>query len=88
MFLPCYSLCIKTEATLIRSSLPKQRTIPAFLNKASTATSELARAPVWDEAAREPASEEPALTAAILQPFRIKEEACFSNKSGLSMFSI
>jgi len=61
--------------------------IPAFLNKASTATSELANAPVCEEAARLPASELPALIAAILHPLRIKEAACLSNICGLSMFS-
>ena len=69
------------------SSRPLHRTIPAFRNKASTATSELAKAPVCDEAARLPAAEPPDLIAAIRQPFRISEEACFNNFSGLSILS-
>ena len=88
MFLPFNSGCIKIEATVANSSLPEQRTIPAFLKSAFTATSGLANAPVCEDAAREPASELPDLIAAILHPLRIKEEACFNNISGLSMFSI
>ncbi len=61
--------------------------MPALRNKASTATSELARAPVCDDAARLPAAEPPDLMAAIRHPLRISEEACFNNFSGLSMLS-
>ena len=70
---------------MANSSRPLHRTIPAFRNKASTATSELANAPVWEEAARLPAAEPPDLMAAIRHPLRIKEEACFNNLSGLSI---
>ena len=56
-----------------------QRTIPALRNNASTATSDVANAPVCEDAARLPAEDEPDLIAAILQPLRIREEACLSN---------
>ena len=56
---------------------------PALRNSASTAESELAIAPVCEEAARLPLSELPAFIAAILQPFLINEEAWKSNLSGL-----
>ena len=59
----------------VNSSRLKQRTIPALRNKASTAESELAIAPVCEEAARFPDSVLPALIAAILHPLRIKEDA-------------
>jgi hypothetical protein len=43
---------------------------------------------VWDEAARLPASDDPALMAAILHPFLISDAACFSNISGFEIVSI
>ena len=66
----------------------KQRTIPALRKSASTAKSELAIAPVCEEAARLPDSDDPDFIAAILHPFRIREEACKSIRSGSLMFSI
>ena len=57
------------------------------MNKAETAVSEPAKAPVWDEAARAPASVVPAFIAAILQPFFISERQCFNNRSGDFIFS-
>ena len=62
--------------------------MPALRNKASTAESELAIAPVCEEAARLPLSELPALIAAILQPFLIKEEAWNNSLSGFLILSI
>ena len=56
--------------------------IPASLNNVSTKTSEPASAPVCEEAARFPSSELPALMAAILQPFCIKDLPCFKNLFG------
>ena len=85
--LPFSGLCMNTPATVVSSSRPKQRTMPALRKRASTARSELAMAPVWDDAARLPASEAPALMAAILQPFRMREEACSRSASGSLMFS-
>ena len=63
------------EATVVNSSRPEQRTIPALRKSASTARSELAIAPVCDAAARLPAFEPPALIAAILHPFRTNDDA-------------
>ena len=54
-----------------------------FTEQRLTAESELAIAPVCEEAARLPLSELPAFIAAILQPFLINEEAWKSNLSGL-----
>jgi len=65
IFFPLNSFCNKIPATVISSFLPLQRIIPAFLNKASIKTSELAIAPVCEDAALFPASELPALIAAI-----------------------
>lgn len=62
--------------------------MPALRNKASTAESELAIAPVCEDAARLPLSELPALIAAILHPFRINEEAWNNSRSGFLMLSI
>ena len=64
-FFPFTSFNVKILATVVNSSRLKQRTIPALRNKASTAESELAIAPVCDEAARLPDSVLPALMAAI-----------------------
>lgn len=47
----------------------------------------LAKAPVCEEAARLPAAEPPDLIAAIRQPLRIKEEACFNNFAGFAILS-
>ena len=69
-------------ATVVSSSREKQRTMPAFLNNASTAESLLAIAPVCDDAARLPLSLLPALIAAMRQPLRMSEPACRSNLSG------
>src|SRR5574344_2070187 len=88
IFLPLTSGYIKIEQTVVSSSRLAQRTIPAFLNKASTATSEVAKAPVCDEAARLPALEPPDLMAAIRQPFRMSEAACFKSFFGALIFSI
>src|ERR1035437_10300242 len=88
MFLPLSSLCIKMEATVVNSSRPEQRTIPALRKRASTARSELAMAPVCDAAARLPDLEEPCLIAGILHPLRISDEGCKSRLSGFLMFSI
>ena len=74
-FFPFTSFKVKILATVVNSSRLKQRTIPALRNKASTAESELAIAPVCEEAARFPDSVLPALIAAILHPLRIKEDA-------------
>ena len=41
------------------------RTTPVWRNRASTACSELARAAVWEDAARVPALERPLFTATI-----------------------
>ena len=81
-FFPFNSGKVNTQPTVVNSSREKQRTIPALRNNASTAESELAIAPVWEDAARLPLSELPALIAAILQPFLINEEAWKSNLSG------
>ena len=64
-FLPFTSFNVKIQATVVNSSRLKHRTIPALRNKASTAESEFAIAPVCDEAARLPTSVLPALIAAI-----------------------
>jgi hypothetical protein len=61
---------------VINSDLPLQYTIPDFLNNARTTSSEVAKAPVCEEAALPPAADVPALIAAILQPFYINDEAC------------
>ena len=74
-FFPFTSFRVKMLATVVNSSRLKQRTIPALRKRASTAESELAMAPVCDEAARFPDSVAPALMAAIRHPFRIKEAA-------------
>ena len=58
--------------TVVNSSREKHRTIPALRNRASTAESLDAIAPVWLDAARLPLSLDPALMAAIRHPFRIK----------------
>ena len=73
---------------MAKSSLPSQRTIPAFCISAFTAWSELVKAPVCDEAARLPASELPAFIAAIRQPFFIRDCVCLRNLSGFAIFSI
>ena len=70
---------MNTEHTFTSSRRLLQRTIPALRNNASTATSDVAKAPVCEDAARLPADEEPDLIAAILQPLRMREEACLSN---------
>ena len=85
---PLISFKLKTQATVVSSSRLKQRTIPALRKSASTAKSELAIAPVCEEAARLPDSDDPDFIAAILHPFRIREEACKSIRSGSLMFSI
>ena len=87
-FFPFSSGRVKIQPTVVSSSREKQRTIPALRNSASTAESELAIAPVCEEAARLPLSELPAFIAAILQPFLINEEAWKSNLSGLWILSI
>lgn len=58
-FFPFNSGKVKTHPTVVSSSREKQRTMPALRNKASTAESELAIAPVCEEAARLPLSELP-----------------------------
>ena len=73
-FFPFSSGKVNTQPTVVNSSREKQRTIPALRNKASTAESELAIAPVCDEAARLPLSELPAFIAAIFHTFLISEE--------------
>ena len=87
-FFPFNSGKVNTQPTVVNSSREKQRTIPALRNKASTAESELAIAPVWEDAARLPLSELPALIAAILHPFLIKDEAWNNNLSGFWILSI
>ena len=66
---------VKMHPTVVSSSREKQRTMPAFLNRASTAESLLAIAPVCDDAARLPLSLLPALIAAMRHPLRISEPA-------------
>ena len=77
----------RIQATVSSWFLPLQRIMPAFSNRAVTAASGLARAPVWDEAARLPSSEEPALMAAIRAPFLYKEAACLYSLSGFCILS-
>ena len=52
-FFPFNSGKVNTQPTVVNSSREKQRTMPALRNKASTAESELAIAPVWEDAARD-----------------------------------
>ena len=87
-FLPCSGGSVKIHPTVVSSSREKQRTIPALRNRASTAESLEAMAPVWLEAARLPLSDEPALMAAMRQPLRIRLLAWNSSLSGLAIFSI
>lgn len=87
IFLPFKGLCMNTEPTVVSSSRPEHLTMPAFLKRASTAESDVAIAPVWEEAARFPASDVPAFMAAILHPLRIRDEACWSSLSGLKIDS-
>ena len=87
MFFPFRDGYMKIPATVANSSRPLHRTMPAFRNKASTAISGLAKAPVWEEAARLPAAEPPDFTAAMRHPLRMSEEACFNSFSGFSMLS-
>ncbi len=61
---------MNTDATVVSSSRPEQRTIPPYGNSASTAESDDAIAPVCDDAALLPASVVPAFIAAILHPLR------------------
>jgi hypothetical protein len=74
-FLPLKRGNVKIHPTVVSSSRLKQRTMPAFLNNASTAESLLAMAPVWLEAALLPLSLLPALMAAIRHPLRMSEVA-------------
>ena len=74
-------------ATVSSSCLPRHRTMPALRNRASTATSLLAIAPVCELAARLPASDPPAFTAAIWHPFCTSERACLSSFAGFWMLS-
>ena len=76
------------QPTVVSSSREKHLTIPALRNKASTAESLEAIAPVCDDAALLPLSLAPALIAAMRQPLRINELAWKSNLSGLEMFSM
>jgi hypothetical protein len=68
-------LCMKTEATVVSSSLPVHLTMPAFLKSASTAESDETIAPVCDIAALMPGSVLPAFIAAILHPLFISDDA-------------
>ncbi len=88
MRLPLSSGCIKIPATVVSSSRPLHRTIPALRNSTSTATSLLANAPVCELAARLPASDPPLFTAAILHPFLINDDACLSSIWGLLTLSM
>ena len=74
-FLPENRGSVKMQPTVVSSSREKQRTMPALRNKASTAESLEAMAPVWLLAARLPADDEPALMAAMRQPLRMSEVA-------------
>ena len=76
------------QATVVNSSLLKHLTIPAFLKRASTAESELAIAPVCEEAARLPESVLPAFMAAMRHPFLMRDEAWYNNLSGFLICSI
>ena len=87
-FLPFSGGRVKMQPTVVSSSREKQRTMPVLRKRASTAESLLAMAPVWEEAARLPLSDEPALMAAMRQPLRIRLPAWKSSLSGLAMFSI
>ena len=87
-FLPVRGGKVKIHPTVVSSSREKHRTIPALRNRASTAESLLAMAPVWEDAARLPLSDEPALMAAMRQPLRISELAWNKSLSGLPTFSI
>jgi hypothetical protein len=78
---------MNTDATVVNSSRPEQRTMPALRKSASTAESDEAIAPVWDDAARLPASVVPAFMAAILHPLRINEEAWCKSLSGFGIVS-
>jgi hypothetical protein len=69
IFLPLGMPFNKIQATVNSWFLPLQRMIPAFSKSALTAASGLARAPVCEDAARLPASEDPAFIAAIRAPF-------------------
>ena len=71
-FLPVKRGSVKIQPTVVSSSRPKQRTMPALRNRASTAESLEAMAPVWLLAARLPLSDEPALIAAMRHPLRIR----------------
>ena len=62
--------------------------MPALRNRASTAESLLAMAPVCDEAARLPLSLLPALMAAMRHPLRMSDEACSKRRSGSAMLSM
>ena len=82
------SITLKMQPTVVSSSREKHLTMPAFLNKASTAASLDAMAPVCDDAARLPLSLEPALMAAMRHPLRMSELAWKSSLSGLPTFSM
>ena len=72
---PCGNGCIITPPTVTSSSRLWHRTMPALRKRASAASSLPAMAPVCEEAARLPAADTPAFTAAIRQPLRTSEAA-------------
>ncbi len=88
ILLPLSGLYVKSAATVARSVRLQHLTTPAFRSKASTAVSGEAIAPVCDDAALDPASDEPALIAAILHPFLMSDDECLRNRCGSAMFSI
>ena len=57
--------CARSAATSKSSSSVPVRMTPAWRKRASTTVSLSASAPVWEDAARAPARERPALTATI-----------------------
>ena len=77
---------VNMQPTVVSSSREKQRTMPAFRNRASTAESLVAMAPVCDDAARLPLSHEPLFMAAMRHPLRMSEIAWNRSLSGLDMF--
>ena len=77
LLLPRLSAILPGDADISSQLVPGfDMKIPVLSAAMDTVSeSELAIAPVWEDAARLPLSELPALIAAILHPFLIKDEA-------------
>ncbi len=80
--------CWSTAPMAVSSPRLLHRTMPAFRNNASTAISEFSIAPVWEAAARPPASDIPDFTAARRQPLPISSRAFFNRSCGFLMLSM